>query len=489
MIMSAPDFAAQNIYSERTCTEVPQHFTISRIQFDRIALLAEMLADWLTIFGAFYLSGIIAFSFSTRHDLALQPRGIRIAVSFAFTFLILRIFGGDYHRDAGLLRVRETERGIRAALQTALLLQAVGFMLGLRIPTADSAIAVCLSPILLMTQKHFFFSAITQLRENTGSELRVLIYGAGEEGRRLASGLLYSPRLGMRPVACFEHLSEPCGHLRLMAYKGHSPKPVITGLLTPEILNRYRADLLLIATRNLSPERAASARDAAKLSGTKIATFCTSMIKDGCADQIEIDGQVIAFPRERGERLLYAVGKRTIDILLAAILIVLLAPLLVVVAMLIRFDSPGPVLFVQKRVGLNGNPFRIFKFRTMYASSPRYERSPVTPADRRITQFGRVLRRTGLDELPQLINVLCGDMSLVGPRPEMPFVVADYTVEQCRRLEVVPGITGLWQLSADRAFPIHQNLHYDLYYIRNRTLAMDFAILAHTAVFAMCGGI
>lgn len=487
--MAAPDFAAQNIYSEQACSEVPQRLTISTSQFNRIALLAEILADLLTSFGTFYLSGIIAFSFSSLRDLALDTRGIRAAAAFAFLFVMLRLFAGDYERGGGLLQVRETERAIRATFQTALVLQAVGFMLGLRIPIEDSAIAVCLSPILQIFQKHFFFSAIKQLRKKTGSELRVLIYGASEEGRHLASSLLYSPRLGMRPVATYEPGLTSFDNLSLMAYKACSPIPLITGLLTPDVLNRHRADVLLMASRNLSPERTASARDAAKVSGARIATLCTSSIGNYCADQIDIDGQVIALPSERGEELLYAIGKRTIDIVLSAILIVLLAPLFIVIAMLIRLDSPGPALFVQKRVGLNGNPFRIFKFRTMYASSPRYERSPATPADRRITQFGRVLRRTGLDELPQLINVLCGDMSLVGPRPEMPFVVAGYTAGQCRRLEVVPGITGLWQLSADRAFPIHQNLHYDLYYIRNRTLALDFAILVHTLVFAMCGGI
>ena len=487
--MAAPDFAAQNIYSEGARAEVPQHLAITTSQFKRIAVLAEILADLLTSFGGFYLSGIIAFSFSSLHDPVPENQGIRVASSFAFIFVMLRIFGGDYEGHAGLLQVHETERAIRAGLLAAIVLQAAGFMLGIRIPIVDSTIAVCLSPVLLMIEKYFFFSAITQLREKTGNELRVLIYGAGEEGRHLAYRLLDSPRLGMRPVASYEHRTGPCDPLPLIAYEGRAAIPVITGLLTPEILKRNRIDLLLIASRNLSPERTASARDAARVSGIRIATLCTSSIENQPAEQIEIDGQVVAFQSERGEGLLYAVGKRTIDIVLSAALIVLLAPLLVVIAMLIRFDSPGPALFVQKRVGLNGNPFRILKFRTMYASSPRYERSPVTPADRRITQFGRMLRRTGLDELPQLINVLCGDMSLVGPRPEMPFVVADYTTAQCRRLDVVPGITGLWQLSADRAFPIHQNLHYDLYYIRNRTLALDFAILVHTLVFAMCGGI
>jgi lipopolysaccharide/colanic/teichoic acid biosynthesis glycosyltransferase len=125
----------------------------------------------------------------------------------------------------------------------------------------------------------------------------------------------------------------------------------------------------------------------------------------------------------------------------------------------------------------------------MYIDAARYDLSPTTSSDPRITRLGRVIRKISLDELPQLINVFLGNMSLVGPRPEMPFIVEHYNSQQQQRLQVSPGITGLWQLSADRAFPIHQNIHYDLYYIRNRTFFMDLAILIHTLFFAMRGGI
>ena len=126
----------------------------------------------------------------------------------------------------------------------------------------------------------------------------------------------------------------------------------------------------------------------------------------------------------------------------------------------------------------------MYKFRTMYRDAPQYSYSPGAGEDPRITPVGRFLRRTSLDELPQLVNVLLGHMSLVGPRPEMPFIVEQYTPLQRRRLTVKPGITGLWQLSADRAFLIHENIEYDLYYVRHRSLFMDVAILLHTLVFA-----
>lgn len=185
----------------------------------------------------------------------------------------------------------------------------------------------------------------------------------------------------------------------------------------------------------------------------------------------------------------YAFCKRAMDFAVAFLLLALLTPLLILIALLVRLDSPGPALFVQKRVGRNGALFNIYKFRSMYAGSAKYDLSPTTSHDPRITRIGRLLRRTSLDELPQLLNVLFGNMSLVGPRPEMPFIVQHYNARQQQRLSVTPGITGLWQLSPYRGSPIHHNIEYDLYYIQKRTFGMDIAILLQTLFFTMRRGI
>ncbi len=184
----------------------------------------------------------------------------------------------------------------------------------------------------------------------------------------------------------------------------------------------------------------------------------------------------------------YAVAKRTADVIVSSLLLLLLAPVFFLIAVLVWLDSPGPIFFIQKRVGRNGQLFDMYKFRSMYATAPRYGLSPTQSSDTRITPVGRSLRRTSLDELPQLINVFLGNMSLVGPRPEMPFIVRRYNSRQRQRLQVIPGITGLWQLSADRAFPIHENIHYDLSYIQNRTFFMDMAILIHTPSACLAWG-
>jgi lipopolysaccharide/colanic/teichoic acid biosynthesis glycosyltransferase len=204
-------------------------------------------------------------------------------------------------------------------------------------------------------------------------------------------------------------------------------------------------------------------------------------------DYTDIDGLLLGSCGKPACNQLYEFLKRILDVIGASLLLVALSPLLLLTAALIRLDSPGPALFRQKRVGQFGKLFSIYKFRSMRVEAPVYAYSPRDSRDSRITRTGRLLRRTSLDELPQLINVLKGDMSLVGPRPEMPFIVQSYTERHRHRLAVKPGITGLWQISADRASLIHENIQYDLYYIQNRSLFMDIAILLHTAVFAMRG--
>lgn len=190
---------------------------------------------------------------------------------------------------------------------------------------------------------------------------------------------------------------------------------------------------------------------------------------------------------DQRDRALYDSSKRFMDICGALVLLVALTPFFLIVALLIRMDSPGPALFRQFRVGFKGRRFMIWKFRTMHTSARCYARSPRHPDDRRVTRLGRFLRRTSIDELPQLINVLRGEMSLIGPRPEMPFIAARYTRIERQRLAVRPGMTGLWQISPARSAPIHHNLHCDLHYIRHRNLLLDAAILLRTVLVVVSG--
>jgi lipopolysaccharide/colanic/teichoic acid biosynthesis glycosyltransferase len=212
-----------------------------------------------------------------------------------------------------------------------------------------------------------------------------------------------------------------------------------------------------------------------------------SRVKDSSTSYADFDGLLVASLNGSSSRPAYEIAKATVDRMGALLLILLTLPAWLVIAALIRLDSKGPVFFYQTRIGRRGVPFRMFKFRSMRVDAPKYGYHPSGTFDPRVTRVGRWLRRSSLDELPQLLNVLLGTMSLVGPRPEMPFIAEKYTPFEQQRLAVTPGITGLWQISADRAFMIHENLQYDLYYIHNRNFFMDIALLVHTLMFAMRG--
>ena len=183
--------------------------------------------------------------------------------------------------------------------------------------------------------------------------------------------------------------------------------------------------------------------------------------------------------------------KRSIDLMLSATGLVFLAPLFVLIAFIVRFDSRGPVFYRSERIGRKGRAFRCWKFRTMVVDAEQRKRDVEhlnqrnsilfkVEHDPRITAVGRFLRKYSLDELPQLINVLLGEMSLVGPRPCLPSEMKRYEIEALRRLEATPGITGLWQVKARRDPSFETYLSMDLTYIDNWNLWLDMTILANT---------
>jgi lipopolysaccharide/colanic/teichoic acid biosynthesis glycosyltransferase len=225
----------------------------------------------------------------------------------------------------------------------------------------------------------------------------------------------------------------------------------------------------------------------------------TDMIDDGIVAgagvHTTLPSQYVALHRESTAALTrgQARAKRCVDVIGATLGLILLSPLFVVIAILVALDSPGPILFAQTRVGFRGRPFRMLKFRTMRDGADSEKSAMGTlhgvddprlfkiPADPRVTRLGRVVRRWSLDELPQLYNVLMGDMSLVGPRPFFESDLADYEAHHFRRLSVPPGLSGLWQVSGrSDIVDFEEVVRLDRYYIEHWSLALDFRILART---------
>jgi lipopolysaccharide/colanic/teichoic acid biosynthesis glycosyltransferase len=218
-----------------------------------------------------------------------------------------------------------------------------------------------------------------------------------------------------------------------------------------------------------------------------------------------------------GNRELYFASKRVVDVVLTALLLVLLLPLMLLIAVLIKLDTPGPAVFVQERVGARRRSgrgrttwevrnFRFYKFRSMAADVDQslhqeyiraFVQGGVEPTedgprfklanDPRVTRIGRILRRTSLDELPQLLNVLRGEMSLVGPRPVPTYEVAEYREADTWRLAALPGITGLWQVKGRAEVPFAEMVRMDREYVHNQSLWLDFRILVETVPVVLAG--
>jgi lipopolysaccharide/colanic/teichoic acid biosynthesis glycosyltransferase len=180
--------------------------------------------------------------------------------------------------------------------------------------------------------------------------------------------------------------------------------------------------------------------------------------------------------------------RRALDLLVALPALVVAAPLLSIAAIAIKLDSRGPVFYMARRVGRDGEEFDLYKLRTMHAGNdPVGVGTPVLPGDARVTRVGAFLRRFSLDELPNLINVVRGEMSVVGPRPTLAAQVREYTPHQRRRLEVKPGLTGWAQVNGRAGIPWDERIELDVWYVEHRSIGLDLRILGRTARLLITG--
>ena len=239
-----------------------------------------------------------------------------------------------------------------------------------------------------------------------------------------------------------------------------------------------------------STDRKAIRRPAARqmrqrISGNGAATAAVSP-----PEGLEIAAPATPYERQHGP--VERATKRAFDVVGALLLIVLLAPALLVIALLIKADSPGPILFRQRRIGRDGRPFSMFKFRTMVDGADSFKPALLhlneaadglfkIEGDPRVTRSGNWLRSTCLDELPQLVNVIAGQMSLVGPRPLVPDEDARIRGSQRRRLQMRPGMTGAWQVAGASAIPISEMVELDSGYVEGWSLWSDVKLIAVTA--------
>jgi len=347
----------------------------------------------------------------------------------------------------------------------------------------EAAFLIVLILGLVRAAKHMLMA---RLRKKGVGIDKVLIVGAGEVGRALMRSIAARPELGYQVVGFVDDNPEKgnkdLGRFKAMGSLDNLPK-ILEEREVSEVFitlpwQYHRKIIKLISQCNRANVRARIVPDFYQMSLNKL-------------DLQQINGIPLIGFKEisiHGWNLLL---KRAIDVALSGMALVLLSPLMGLIAIAIKLDSPGPVFFKQKRVGRRGKVFTIYKFRSMVEGAEEMlpqlmEHNEVDGPifkmkdDPRRTRVGRFLRRTSLDELPQLYNVLKGDMSLVGPRPPIPEEVEQYKEWQKKRLEVLPGITGLWQVSGRSRLSFDDMVLLDIYYAENWSLWLDFTILLRT---------
>jgi exopolysaccharide biosynthesis polyprenyl glycosylphosphotransferase len=444
----------------------------------------------IAVGGAAVLS--IGRAFGRFADRNCTSQLISFCVLYCIAFVLLGTGENLYRNRHSLLRVLESSAVLRVSMFSSVLALA-----GIYVTTHATAGLLFCCAWLLATAVILLLRQVMRPLISRSSTLdlrkrRVLIVGSGSDARRIFSYLIHSPDQGLRPVGFLdEQGSERDRVIYSHGYRFREHAPVHCGLLDEALLARLEISNLFLADLGMSAARRAEIGELASTVGIQISDV-VPMHPNGLHGPSFVqymDGVVVrSFYRGKAAGFSsYEALTRVIDFALALCIVVMTLPVWVVIAIWIKATSSGPVFFRQERIGRYGKAFAMYKFRTMYATVPKYGRSPVDSRDPRITLAGRFLRKASLDELPQLLNVLKGEMALVGPRPEMPYVVKQYTPYEAQRLSVLPGITGFWQLSADRKFVIHESLEYDLYYIEHRGFFLDIAVVLHTLVFAMKG--
>jgi exopolysaccharide biosynthesis polyprenyl glycosylphosphotransferase len=449
-----------------------------------------MMTDYIII-NAMIISAYLIYRFLSIGKAVVYSTPELLIASMSSSGLIVMtlLLVHAYDNESSFLNMKEIERVVKGVTLGFLIVGMVLVLGRLLISRYVFVFSYLLTITALTGMKMFFFHILSTEPWLKKIKKNILIYGADPIGENLYRALVNSPRLRIAPIGFIDDRPEKKGE-KLYENGFHTNKSI-------KVLGNYSDILQLIQTHNISAIYVSAHRFSSKelkqimtdLHQYPIQVFLIPDYQGIVSANVKIDriDDIPVLTNLTGPTKSYLWLKRCMDLclgLLVAIIFIIILPL---ISLIIKRDSQGPIFFRQIRVGMNNRHFFIYKFRTMTHDANPYEIKPETSSDQRITKTGRWLRKTSLDELPQIINVIKGDMSFIGPRPEMPFIVNTYNAEQMKRLQVKPGITGLWQLAGDRNKPIHEHIAYDNYYIQNMSFFLDIAILINTLFYACKG--
>jgi exopolysaccharide biosynthesis polyprenyl glycosylphosphotransferase len=327
-------------------------------------------------------------------------------------------------------------------------------------------------------------------RRAIANPVRVLIVGAGTAGQELAGRLLRHPEHGMVPVGFIDSSPEPLDP--------DLPLGITGGLDDLDTtVRRLGVERLVIDASAVAEDDVLGVLDQASRARLEIVVLpaLAKHLSTAISCESLAGMTLLAYRRSERHGVSWA-AKRAVDVTLALAALIIALPFMVATAIAIKFDSPGPVVYRQRRVGLGGREFTLYKFRSMTTDADQRRDELIAAneadgpyfkvsADPRCTRVGRFIRRYSIDELPQLVNVVRGSMSLVGPRPALPSEVAAYPHWFNRRLSVPPGLTGLWQVSGRFLLPFHEAARLDVFYADHWSFGLDLKILARTPAIVM----
>lgn len=442
--------------------------TLTLIIFDSLSVILAFLT-------AYFLrnNGFFRFFLDPIQPIEVYLRALPFAITL---LLVVFAISGLYEPKQRITKVSEMYKSLQAVMLWTLFIMAGSYLSKYeysRIIVIQlyffTSFFVVFGRLIVRNLQNSFFT-------NGFGRINILIVGAGRPGREIARRLENYKLVGFNLVGFIDD-------------KINDKEKVLGGLSQlNKAIKKYNVHEVYIADPALSHEKILTL--VAKCPSFTTKFKITSNIFDLITGSVDIANleSIPSLDLERSSFYLWKkLYKRLFDFIFALFGLILSSPLWIGIILAIKFDSKGKTILTQDRVGQNGKLFKMYKFRTMYSETPLYKKAPDKKDDKRITKVGKFLRRTSLDELPQLINILKGEMSLVGPRPEMPFVVKKYSQWEKRRLTVKPGLTGLWQILGRKDLPLSQNLEYDFYYINNQSLFLDIVIIFKTIPLVLLG--
>ncbi|PJK22908.1 UDP-phosphate galactose phosphotransferase [Mycobacterium goodii] len=465
-----------------------------------------MISDTVVVFGAVASAQLMRFG-----EVANQPTlswglpstvGYQL-VSATLAILWLALLAGVDCRSTKIIGQgpEEYRRIVSATFLLFGLISILSMLFRMDIARGYLAIAFPLGTVALLASRWIWRMVATRRYKRGQVQEPLLVVGTRQAAANIASKFSSEPELGYRVVGICTP-EGPTDEAESLTVGEHEFPVVGLDMAVIDAVERTNAMTVAISpTDHLSPTEIR--RLMWDLEPKGVALVVTSGLIDVANQRIHSRpiagmGMLHIEKPQYGRAISWA--KRAFDICFALVAILLASPVMVVAAIAVRFSSPGPIFYMDERIGMNGKRFRMFKFRSMYDGSHKQAAKLIEAAgsqpvffkmkdDPRVTPVGRWMRKYSIDELPQFFNVLRGEMSVVGPRPQVLREVESYDDLMRRRLMVRPGVTGLWQVSGRSDLPLDDAIRLDLSYVENWTMAQDVVIIARTlrAVMASQG--